>query len=285
MIDFLVFDALDRGRATSAMLRAQCLLLPLVLVIQETALLYDYLVKFLYRLHSECPPESLAEHRERFKQMFHKLKAFYTRSVNLQYFRNLVQIPTLPDEPPNFLDAAGLSRHHRLEVVVQQPEPEPEYDDDTDVNLSMIEPPPPPTPAPAPRPLPTASLVDTAEPPPRTSFDADDRDMIIKRLLAEIERLKAEMQRLIAQVLYSCLDDLLDVRESATVFMNVSTIHLLYWSLLLLYSIVDCTGNLLLLLFKLLTSTVCSVQYNTYSTITLFTVTLVNGLISCQWHR
>ena len=194
-----MFDALDRGHATSAMLRAQCLLLPLVLAIQETALLYDYLVKFLYRLHSECPPDSLQDHRQRFNRMFHKLKAFYARAAKLHYFRNLVQIPTLPDEPPNFLDAAGLSRHRRLEVVVAEPEPEPEpeYDDDTDVNLSVVE--PPPVAAPAPRPPPTAPLVDT-EPPQRTGFDADDRDMLIKRLLAEIERLKGEIQRIIAQV-------------------------------------------------------------------------------------
>lgn len=235
---------MDRYRATSAMLRAQCLLLPLVLVIQETALLYDYLVKFLFRLHSECPSDSLVEHRQRFLRMFNKLKSFYARAAKLQYFRNLVQIPTLPDEPPNFLDAAGLSRHRRLEVVVAQPEPdpEPEYDSEMDVDLSTVEPPPTPAPVQRSQPPPaTASLVDTSEPPPRSGFDADDRDMLIKRLLAEIERLKAEIQRLIAQVIYStldCLNTVLNAFQHLSLFISLSLHVVFVYSYCL---IVSCT--------------------------------------------
>ena len=40
---------------------------------------------------------------------FSKLSDFYNKCSNLQYFKYLVQVPSLPDTPPNFLITAELS--------------------------------------------------------------------------------------------------------------------------------------------------------------------------------
>ena len=50
-------------------------------------------------------------HRTRFLNQFKILKQFYINSSNLQYFRNLIQVPLLPDCPPNFLLASDINQH------------------------------------------------------------------------------------------------------------------------------------------------------------------------------
>ena len=42
-----------------------------------------------------------------FLYTFIRLKEFYYKCSNLQYFKHLVQVPSLPDSPPNFLTASG----------------------------------------------------------------------------------------------------------------------------------------------------------------------------------
>ena len=46
----------------------------------------------------------------RFLDQFSKLSDFYNKCRNLQYFKYLVQVPSLPDTPPNFLIAAEPSK-------------------------------------------------------------------------------------------------------------------------------------------------------------------------------
>lgn len=176
-----VFGSLDMSRSNSMTNSGQCRLAPLILCIQDSCQLYDYIVKSLFRLHSSLPPDTLSGHRDRFLSMYKRLKQFYFSSSNLQYFKNLVQVPSLPDEPPNFLIASDFSKHVKpVAVVPEEPDPEPEVE--------------------------VEDLIDTSEPPPPVQafkfgngFDLpeiDERDLLIERLKKEIQYLKAEIERL-----------------------------------------------------------------------------------------
>ncbi|XP_061162711.1 huntingtin-interacting protein 1-like [Saccostrea echinata] len=175
-----VFSSLDMSRSNSMTNAGQCRLAPLILCIQDSCQLYDYIVKSLFRLHSSLPPDTLSGHRDRFMTAYRKLKQFYLSSSNLQYFKNLVQVPFLPEEPPNFLIASDFSKHVKPVAVV--PEPEPENEPDTDS---------------------IGDLIDTSE----DKFDAafgngfeppeiDERDLLIERLQKEIQFLKSEIERI-----------------------------------------------------------------------------------------
>ncbi|XP_062614354.1 huntingtin-interacting protein 1-like isoform X3 [Saccostrea cucullata] len=175
-----VFSSLDMSRSNSMTNAGQCRLAPLILCIQDSCQLYDYIVKSLFRLHSSLPPDTLSGHRDRFMTAYQKLKQFYLSSSNLQYFKNLVQVPFLPEEPPNFLIASDFSKHVKPVAVV--PEPEPENEPDTDS---------------------IGDLIDTSE----DKFDAafgngfeppeiDERDLLIERLQKEIQFLKSEIERI-----------------------------------------------------------------------------------------
>jgi huntingtin interacting protein 1 len=51
----------------------------------------------LFKLHAMLPPDVVSGHRDRFLKIFKDLKLFYINASNLQYFKNLIQIPLLPD--------------------------------------------------------------------------------------------------------------------------------------------------------------------------------------------
>ncbi|XP_052228996.1 huntingtin-interacting protein 1-like isoform X2 [Dreissena polymorpha] len=187
-----VYGSLDRSRANSMTNSGQCRLAPLILCIQDSCQLYDYIVKSLFKLHSSLPPDTLAGHRDRFLAQYKKLKEFYFHSSNLQYFKNLVQVPVLPENPPNFLIQSDFSKHVKPVAVVPT-EPERERDSVTP-ELEAV-----------------GDLIDTSMPEDR--FDAaftkdqasfnfngrlpeiDERDLLIERLTREIQELKAELQR------------------------------------------------------------------------------------------
>ncbi|KAL4223742.1 histidine permease [Mactra antiquata] len=191
-----VFGSLDRARANSMTNSGQCRLAPLILCIQDSCQLYDYIVKSLFKLHSSLPPDTLSGHRDRFLGQYKKLKEFYYQSSNLQYFKNLVQVPVLPEEPPNFLIQSDFTKHVKpVAVVPNEPEPEPDRDSITPEPEVVV-----------------ADLIDTSV-PPEDRFDAtfgnrqesfnfnggppevDERDLLIERLTREIQMLKAELER------------------------------------------------------------------------------------------
>ncbi|XP_064612942.1 huntingtin-interacting protein 1-like isoform X2 [Liolophura sinensis] len=203
-LQHLVFSSLDMSRSNSMTNTGQCRLAPLILCIQDSCQLYDYLVKSLFKLHSSLPPDTLSGHRDRFLVCYRKLKEFYHHSGNLQYFKNLVQVPVLPDEPPNFLIAADFSKHVKPVAVVPG-ESEP------DVETPEVES--------------TGFLIDTTQseasdesdkfdqafgdaslgnsfnfngaPPPPP--EPDERDMLIERLMREINQLREELERVKAE--------------------------------------------------------------------------------------
>ncbi|XP_053313187.1 huntingtin-interacting protein 1 isoform X2 [Spea bombifrons] len=113
-----VFKSLDMSRSVSVTAAGQCRLSPLIQVILDCSHLYDYTVKLLFKLHSCLPTDTLQGHRDRFMEQFQKLKDLFYRSSNLQYFKRLLQIPQLPENPPNFLRASALSEHISPVVLI-----------------------------------------------------------------------------------------------------------------------------------------------------------------------
>ncbi|CAJ0965849.1 unnamed protein product [Ranitomeya imitator] len=117
-ISTYVFKSLDMSRSVSVTAAGQCRLSPLIQVILDCSHLYDYTVKLLFKLHSCLPTDTLQGHRDRFMEQFQKLKDLFYRSSNLQYFKRLLQIPQLPENPPNFLRASALSEHISPVVLI-----------------------------------------------------------------------------------------------------------------------------------------------------------------------
>lgn len=62
-----VYDAMECLRWSSLVPQGQCLLAPLILVILDTSKFYDYLVKMIFKLHGQLPPDALEGHRSRFR--------------------------------------------------------------------------------------------------------------------------------------------------------------------------------------------------------------------------
>lgn len=180
-----VFNSLSSSRTSSMTAEGQCRLAPLVPCILDSCQLYDYVVKILFRLHSSLPPDTLSGHRTRFTQQFTGLKQFYGKVANMQYFRHLIRVPTLPENAPNFLRAAELSSHVKPMAVVPEPEPEPEHEVEDESNEIVID-----------------TLVDTSTPLEEKHngdqflSELEERDLMIAHLQEELNRLKNQLDRL-----------------------------------------------------------------------------------------
>uniref|UniRef100_H3C8Z1 Huntingtin-interacting protein 1-related protein n=1 Tax=Tetraodon nigroviridis TaxID=99883 RepID=H3C8Z1_TETNG len=180
-----VFSSLDMSRSVSVTAAGQCRLAPLIQVILDCSHLYDYTVRLLFKLHSCLPPDTLQGHRDRFLEQFKKIKSLFYRSSNLQYFKRLIQIPQLPENPPNFLRASALSEHISPVVLpAESSSPESEHAVETD------------------------DLVDTDVPAFQQSLETkfddlfgtqngtrkDDKARLIEQLTREIQVLKDELE-------------------------------------------------------------------------------------------
>lgn len=131
-----VFRQMESNSTSSTTAVGQCRLAPLVLVIQDCGPLYHFLVKLLFKLHSRIPPDALLGHRERFREQFNSLTQFFERARGMEFFKTIIQIPDLPNEPPNFLRAASLADHVKPVVVQNERIPD---DDDTETQLDFGE--------------------------------------------------------------------------------------------------------------------------------------------------
>uniref|UniRef100_A0AAR2KH18 I/LWEQ domain-containing protein n=1 Tax=Pygocentrus nattereri TaxID=42514 RepID=A0AAR2KH18_PYGNA len=170
---------LNTSIAISTLTAGQCKLAPLIQVIQDCSHLYHYSVKLLFKLHACLPADTLQGHRERFHDQFHSLKTFFNKARDMQYFKRLIQIPRLPDSPPNFLRASALAEHVKPMVVIPDDEEPEEQEEDE------------------PEPLIDVDIFDQAFGPPNNGFD--DRDLQIENLKKEIELLRAELEKIKAE--------------------------------------------------------------------------------------
>ncbi|KAM9177209.1 huntingtin-interacting protein 1 isoform 4-T4 [Mergus octosetaceus] len=188
-----VFSSLDMSRSVSVTAAGQCRLAPLIQVILDCSHLYDYTVKLLFKLHSCLPADTLQGHRDRFLEQFRKLKDLFYRSSNLQYFKRLIQIPQLPENPPNFLRASALSEHISPVVVIPAEASSPDSEPITDlVEMETA----------------SQSLFDnkfddifgsslSSDPfnfNSQNGMNKDDKDRLIEQLYGEIRTLKEELE-------------------------------------------------------------------------------------------
>lgn len=181
-----VFRQLNTAIAVSQMSSGQCRLAPLIQVIQDCSHLYHYTVKLMFKLHSCLPADTLQGHRDRFHEQFHSLRNFFRRAADMLYFKRLIQIPRLPEGPPNFLRASALAEHIKPVVVI----PEETTEDEEPENLIEIG-----TGPPAGEPAVVADLFEQTFGPPNGSMK-DDRDLQIETLKREVETLRAELEKI-----------------------------------------------------------------------------------------
>ncbi|XP_034728042.1 huntingtin interacting protein 1 related b isoform X2 [Etheostoma cragini] len=184
-----VIRQLNTSIAISTLTSGQCRLAPLIQVIQDCSHLYHFTVKLLFKLHACLPADTLQGHRDRFHDQFHSLKTFFNKARDMLYFKRLIQIPKLPDSPPNFLHAASLAKHVKPVVVIpDEYESETQEDDDDDPPLIDI----------------SEGNSLQAQPPQLDIFDQtfgppngglDDRDLQIEKLQRDLEMLRAELER------------------------------------------------------------------------------------------
>ncbi|XP_049619014.1 huntingtin interacting protein 1 related b [Syngnathus scovelli] len=193
-----VLRQLNSSIAISTLTSGQCRLSPLIQVIQDCSQLYHFMVKLLFKLHACLPADTLQGHRDRFRDQFQSLKTFFNRAREMLFFKRLIQIPRLPDSPPNFLHAASLAKHVKLVVVIPDEDGDDDDDDDPEPLIDVSD-------AASSQAAPEPDIFDQAFGPPNGGFD--DRDLQIESLKrdmellrAELEKVKAEAQRYIMQL-------------------------------------------------------------------------------------
>ncbi|KAG7226057.1 hypothetical protein INR49_018667, partial [Caranx melampygus] len=192
-----LFSSLDMSRSVSVTAAGQCRLAPLIQVILDCSHLYDYTVKLLFKLHSCLPADTLQGHRDRFQEQFKKLKSLFYRSSNLQYFKRLIQIPQLPENPPNFLRASALSEHISPVVVIpaESSSPESEHMVETD---DLVDTDIPSLPAAVETKFDdlfgTSAAIDPFNFNSQNGMRKDDKDRLIEQLTREIQALKEELE-------------------------------------------------------------------------------------------
>uniref|UniRef100_A0A9J8CI48 I/LWEQ domain-containing protein n=1 Tax=Cyprinus carpio carpio TaxID=630221 RepID=A0A9J8CI48_CYPCA len=172
---FYLLRQLNMSIAISTLTSGQCKLAPLIQVIQDCSHLYHYTVKLLFKLHACLPADTLQGHRERFHEQFHSLKTFLNKARDMLYFKRLIQIPRLPDSPPNFLRASALAEHVKPMVVIPDEEELEEQEEDE-----------------------PETLIDVSEAQPSMASlpQVLSSDLQIEHLKREIELLKAELEKI-----------------------------------------------------------------------------------------
>ncbi|MEQ2298100.1 hypothetical protein AMECASPLE_001758 [Ameca splendens] len=185
-----VLRQLNASMAVTSLTSGQCRLAPLIQVVQDCSQLYHFSVKLLFKLHACLPADTLQGHRDRFREQFNSLKNFFNRAREMVYFKRLIQIPRLPDSPPNFLHAAALAKHVKLVVVI--PDNDDQQDDDDDEPEPLIEVSHTPTSSMQSQPQ-QVDIFDQAFGPPNGGFD--ERDLQIDSLKSELELLRTELEK------------------------------------------------------------------------------------------
>ncbi|XP_033030664.1 huntingtin-interacting protein 1-related protein isoform X1 [Lacerta agilis] len=180
-----VFRQLNTSMAVSQMSAVQCRLAPLIQVIQDCSHLYHYTVKLMFNLHSCLPADTLQGHRDRFHEQFRSLKSFFKRASDMLYFKRLIQIPRLPENPPNFLRASALAEHVKPVVVIPEEEAPEDEEPENLIEIST---------APTVEQQNVSDIFEQTFGPPNGI--RDDRDLQIENLKKEVDLLRAELERI-----------------------------------------------------------------------------------------
>lgn len=186
-----IFLTMDRNRSNSMTESGQLKLAPIIILIQESNQLYDFCVKFMFKLHDNLPGDTLEGHRDRFLKNFRELSKFYECCRNLQYFKSLISIPQLPSEPPNFRIKADFNSYQKpIVTVMEEPVETMSVMDDNDVLVDL-------TNDSLNNSSSSSSLAaSNAAVVPSNDLSSMQHQHYIQQLLMEIEKLRAELDRL-----------------------------------------------------------------------------------------
>uniref|UniRef100_A0A8B9MS27 I/LWEQ domain-containing protein n=1 Tax=Accipiter nisus TaxID=211598 RepID=A0A8B9MS27_9AVES len=148
--------------------------------------------------HTTVPSNTVWWPGDTFLEPGEGLKELFYRSSNLQYFKRLIQIPQLPENPPNFLRASALSEHISPVVVIPAEASSPDSEPITDlVEMDTA----------------SQSLFDnkfddifgssfSSDPfnfNSQNGMNKDDKDRLIEQLYREIAALKEELENFKAE--------------------------------------------------------------------------------------
>lgn len=192
-----IFGSLDMSRSNSMTSCGQCRLAPLIPCIQDSSQLYDYCVKILFKLHSELPADTLQGHRDRFLKQFKDLKQFYLSASTLQYFRNLIHIPPLPENPPNFLNQSEFFGY--VTPVVRLPTDLEQSEADASEFVDVSD-------AGSPSGSLSGDLVDLSVPQPVPIAPPDEWSQRIERLQQENNKLRQDHHKIVDQLQAHIMD-------------------------------------------------------------------------------
>ncbi|XP_047424954.1 huntingtin-interacting protein 1-related protein-like isoform X2 [Mugil cephalus] len=186
-----VLRQLDANGAKSTTPAGQCRLTPLIPLILDSSFLYHFSVRLLFKLHSRIAADVLLGHRERFRDLFMSLTQFFSRAREMEFFKSFIQIPDLPDEPPNFLRAAALGEYKRPVVVVPDQGRHEEEEVETQPGLRET-------------PQPQYYLLSQMGTPDASLEQRDTENETLKReleaLKPELQHLKSEAQRCVVEL-------------------------------------------------------------------------------------
>ena len=162
-----IISTMSFHAATEHMPAGHCRLTPAPLLIVDSSLCYDFLVKVLFKLHNSFPADVLEGHRTRFNTAHKKLKIFYDRCALILFVKQQINIPKIPEHPPDFLKSAGFKETKELKQDVKIIE---------DDSMSLIS-------------VDDIFSVDTPVEPVRND------NVLVPQLLEEIEHLKSQLAR------------------------------------------------------------------------------------------
>ncbi|RXG55853.1 hypothetical protein Avbf_06216 [Armadillidium vulgare] len=173
----------------------------------------------------------LSGHRVRFNQQFKVLHNFYNNTRNLQYFKTLIQVPHLPQVPPNFLIEAELRSHVAPVVVLEEEQPDPADVVQESVLIDTSEPSPPPVP-----PHPHPDVVNSHNGPMMEALA--ERETLIDALQEELRECRNAIQTVRSESSYNQeqlklkINDLESTIAELTVvdFENLLRENYLYWT-------------------------------------------------------
>ncbi|XP_076020358.1 huntingtin-interacting protein 1-related protein isoform X2 [Genypterus blacodes] len=185
-----VLRQLDANGAKSITPAGRCRLTPLIPLILDCSFLYHFSVLLMFKLHSRIVPDALLGHRERFRDLFTSLTQFFDRAREMEFFKTVILIPDLPDEPPNFLRAAAFAEYKKPVVVMPNEEEEEEVE-----------------PQPELRETPQYYLLSQAGTQPNGNTGMEHRETENENLKRELEVLKPELQ-LIKSEAQRCVTEL-----------------------------------------------------------------------------
>lgn len=179
---------MDANGAKSTTPAGQCRLTPLIPLILDCSFLYHFSVLLMFKLHSRIAPDILLGHRERFRDLFMSLKAFFNRARETEFFKTFILIPDLPEEPPNFLRAAALGEYKKP-VVVTPGEEHPEEEEQQQPEYKE---------------MPQYYLLNQMGRPEAPAEEKDSENDVMKReleaLKPELQLIKSEAQRCVVEL-------------------------------------------------------------------------------------